>query len=247
MVNRVFVKVVGFSDVERHALNTVFRLSELRETAYCLWAPEAPEPPSLALFDEQSYEAPMELASMRATQGPQIIWVGDSPPPNAWRTFNRPLNWARVVQAMDELYGPPPDLDLELELGPDTRPPEPEAPVRRAMVVNGDRDERLYLRAKLALHNLLQVDDAVTAAEARALLLQHPYDVILVDLALPDADGWALVAELSSSRPGVGKVFVTAPRSGWLTHLRARYLAGANAGLGKPLDPERLQKLLRRV
>ena len=31
-MERVFVKVAGFSDAERHALNTLFRLSEQRET-----------------------------------------------------------------------------------------------------------------------------------------------------------------------------------------------------------------------
>ena len=36
-VKRVFVKVFGFDDVERHALNTVFRLSETRPVAYALW------------------------------------------------------------------------------------------------------------------------------------------------------------------------------------------------------------------
>jgi hypothetical protein len=34
MGRRVFVKVVGFSDAERHALNTLFRLSEERDTHY---------------------------------------------------------------------------------------------------------------------------------------------------------------------------------------------------------------------
>ena len=63
MGQRVFVKVVGFTDVERHALNTVFRLSDSRETSYCLWMPDAPEPAQLALFDGQSYEAPIELAA----------------------------------------------------------------------------------------------------------------------------------------------------------------------------------------
>ena len=37
-MQRVFVKVLGFSDVERHALNTLFRLSEDRETGYALWS-----------------------------------------------------------------------------------------------------------------------------------------------------------------------------------------------------------------
>ena len=36
---RIYVNVVGFSDVERHALNTVFRLSEERELSYVPWVP----------------------------------------------------------------------------------------------------------------------------------------------------------------------------------------------------------------
>ena len=51
MAQRVFVKVTGFTDVERHALNTVFRLSEQRGIIYSLWDSSAPEPPKLALVE----------------------------------------------------------------------------------------------------------------------------------------------------------------------------------------------------
>ena len=37
MAQRIYIKVVGFSDEERHALNTVFRLSEQCRTMYQLW------------------------------------------------------------------------------------------------------------------------------------------------------------------------------------------------------------------
>ena len=46
MTQRVFVKVTGFTDVERHALNTVFRLSEQRGIIYSLWVPPPPSRPS---------------------------------------------------------------------------------------------------------------------------------------------------------------------------------------------------------
>ena len=51
MAQRVFIKVVGFSDEERHALNTVFRLSEQCRTMYQLWTPQAAEPPRALLLD----------------------------------------------------------------------------------------------------------------------------------------------------------------------------------------------------
>ena len=54
MGTTVFVKVVGFRDVERHALNTVFRLSMERPTCYALWTPEAPVMPHITLLDVES-------------------------------------------------------------------------------------------------------------------------------------------------------------------------------------------------
>ncbi|MEO8119797.1 MAG: response regulator, partial [Rhodoferax sp.] len=61
----VYVKVVGFTDIERHALNTLFRLSTGQSTSYGLWTPEAPVPPRLALIDLDAYEAGLALASPR--------------------------------------------------------------------------------------------------------------------------------------------------------------------------------------
>ena len=61
MPTSVYVKVVGFNDVERHALNTLFRLSQGQSATYLLWTPELPVPPHVALIDVESYEAGMEL------------------------------------------------------------------------------------------------------------------------------------------------------------------------------------------
>ena len=50
MGSTVLGKVVGFRDVERHALNTVFRVSAEQPTCYALWTPEAPVMPHIALI-----------------------------------------------------------------------------------------------------------------------------------------------------------------------------------------------------
>ncbi|EWS63223.1 hypothetical protein Y695_03545 [Hydrogenophaga sp. T4] len=65
---RIFVGVVGFSDVERHALNTVFRLSETRELSYALGAARRSrrKPPAMnaevMLVDGESAEAVLSHA-----------------------------------------------------------------------------------------------------------------------------------------------------------------------------------------
>jgi CheY-like chemotaxis protein len=250
---RVFVKVVGFTDVERHALNTVFRLSEQRETIYCLWQEGAPEAPKLALIDGQSYEAPVELAS---PGGPdlKLIWIGDAAPPNAWRSFDRPLSWPDVVTAMDELFTPAVDPDLELDFdldfdsaGADTLPPPQEEFFgKRALIASADREERLYLRAKLALAELTHADEAETGAQALELARTHQYCVALLDFALPDVNGWALLKELRQSRPAIPHVIITKDKASAAERVRA-WWAGAAGCFEKPPHPGKLHDLLQRV
>lgn len=248
MAQRVFVKVVGFTDVERHALNTVFRLSEQREIVYSLWATDAPEPPQLALIDGRSYEAPLELES-RQDAGLKLIWVGPAAPAEAWRTFQRPMSWPDVVNAMDQLFAPAEALDFDLDYDsgvPDTQPPADEPPRKRALIASADRDERLYLRAKLALAHLTQADEAETGVQALELTRSHHYAVALVDFALPDFDGWALLKELNEARPAIPHVILTKEGASVPERLRA-WFAGAQGLFDKPPHPAKLQSLLHKV
>lgn len=114
MTQRVFVQVVGFSDEERHTLNTWFRMSQSAQGGYVAWDASAPVPPALALLDGDSYSARFELESPRRDKNLKFIWIGDSPPEGIWQTFSRPLDWARVVKAADGLFGyesQPPEPD----------------------------------------------------------------------------------------------------------------------------------------
>jgi CheY-like chemotaxis protein len=244
MAQRIFVKVVGFTDVERHALNTMFRLSEQRATIYSLWESGAPEPPKLALIDGQSYEARLELESPRSALL-KLIWVGAVSPAHAWRTFERPLSWPDVVVAMDELFTPPEPLDFDLgfDEGAGERS---DNHAKRALIASADRDERLYLRAKLALADLTQADEAETGAQALELARAHHYAVALVDFALPDVDGWAFIKQLTEARPAIEHVIVTKARASLGERARG-WFAGAKGFFDKPPHPGKLQDLLHRV
>jgi CheY-like chemotaxis protein len=248
MTQRVFVKVIGFSDVERHALNTVFRLSEERGTVfYSLWVDDAPEPPKLALVDGQGLQDRSEVQST-AGAGLRLIWVGSAPPENTWRSFERPLSWPDVIKAMDELFAPPEALDFDLGWDSgvaDTRPPD-RRNAKRALIASPDHQERLYLRARLALADLTQADEAETGAQALELTRAHHYAVALVDFSLPDVDGWAFVRELTGATPAIGHIILTKSNASLGAQLRAR-MAGAKACLGKPPHPARLRELLEKV
>jgi CheY-like chemotaxis protein len=279
---RIFVKVFGFSDVERHALNTVFRLSESRQLVYSLWTPDSPEKAQVAMLDGESWEASVELANP-VNDLLKLVWVGERAPSKAWLAFPRPLQWGAIVSGMDSGYAPVArpvadleldfdvsapaslagtDIDFDLELHTvgaaadaeaDTAPaplesaevPKPEG--IRALVMDADRNARLYMRSRLALAGFLLVDEAASSAEALQLLTLNTYKLTVVDLAhlqgSADISGWTLIKALRASRPTVAHLIVTSPKLTVIDRLRAGF-SGAQGVLGKPLDADKLAALL---
>jgi CheY-like chemotaxis protein len=269
-VKRVFVKVFGFDDVERHALNTVFRLSETRSTAYAPWTAAAPDEADMALIDGDSWEATLELANP-AHDDLKLIWIGDNAPSRARLVFKRPLQWAAVIDGMDELLaaelpqaaGKEPELDLDLlsestalldldldfDSAADTAPaplevsaPEPEH--AQVLVVDADRDARLYLRARLAMAGMLLVDEAASGAEALKLIDSRLYRLVVLDMDLPDVERWDMVKKVGASQPAIEFLILTGSKLSPLDAVRG-WFAGARGSLRKPLHPGKLKRLLR--
>lgn len=261
-MKRIFVKYFGFSEPERHALDTVFHLSESGAMAYAPWTPVSPEPPAVMLVDGESWEAVLELANP-ANDGIRLVWVGHGAPAEAWRVFAAPVRWSAVIEALDAEFAPvsakalsldldlqhTQDMDVQFDAEDDTAPMALEgapASTRRVLVVDAGRHARLYLRAKLASAGLPDVDEAASGAEALALLTSHTYHLVIVDLGLTDMDSWQVVKAVDRTRPVIAHMFITGSDPAWWRGLQARY-GGAQVYLPKPLDPEKLNTLLQNL
>lgn len=243
MGTTVFVKVVGFRDVERHALNTLFRLSAERSTTYAVWTPDAPVMPHVALIDVESYEAGLALASPGLNRNLKLICVGAGAPAHAWRVFARPLNWTAVLHAMDQLFAQA-GVDIDLELEGESNSVSPPG-VRLTLLVDPAKDERLYLRARLSLAGLIEVDEVESVAQAQAKVRERHYDVVIVDVDSPD-DPWGLVERLVALDPPIGSVVISTSNNSWQMHERAEQ-AGCRAVLEKPYDPGHVFRVLQMV
>ena len=250
MPSPVFVQVVGFRDVERHALNTVFRLSRDRATSYFLWSPDAPAPAQLALIDVDSYEGAMALASPEFSPYVKMICVGERPPESAWRVFNRPLNWHAVVGAMDELFAPVSGHGIGAGAGAGAgvgagAPPLPPG-VKVSLLVDASREHRLYLRARLALAGLVAVEDADTPEQGLALAKRKRYDLVIVNLDSASQDGWKTIEQMVGLEPAIGAV-VMATRN-LSRHIQGQAeRAGCRGVLAIPFDPGQFLRIIKKV
>ncbi|KOR46594.1 PhoP family transcriptional regulator [Xanthomonas oryzae] len=90
-----------------------------------------------------------------------------------------------------------------------------------------------------------RVSGAGTAGELYRLMLQQAFDLVVLDLGLPDESGLSVVTYLRSLFAGLGIVVLTGNR-GRSEHARALY-GGADAFLRKPTDPEILALTLRNL
>ncbi|MBU4184409.1 MAG: hypothetical protein KJ565_22160 [Gammaproteobacteria bacterium] len=262
---RIFVGVVGFSDVERHALNTVFRLSETRELSYAPWVPlVAPgaKPPAMnvevMLVDGESAEAVLSHAKGLPT-GQRLIWVGPGAPAHAWRVLDRPIQWASVLNDLDAVYAArqadsglldldvtrPAPLDLELESSPE--------PVRRALLVGLNGQERLTLRAGLTAMAVPEIDEVDSTEATMNLMRRHPYCCGVFNLDDPHLDAWSLARYFGQGNPRaliMGISEHAGPLAAWWRRrrvVRDAQRTGIHALLGRPLQTTDLMRGLERL
>lgn len=251
---RVFVTVVGFSDVERHALNTVFRLSNERELSYALWSPlvapgadGALPTPQVALVDGESAEAVLTHAR-DLPAGQRLIWVGADAPVHAWRVLERPIDWSDVLHDLDAVYAAQQvdsgflDLDVTLPSLLAGEAGESRGAERRALLVGVDADDAEVLRSGLALADTLAIDRVSCTDMALTLMGRHAYCCAVFNLDEHQVDAWALARLFRQQFPQAMSFALSqsaGPHAAWLGRRRVRRnadQAGISVLLARPLQ-----------
>lgn len=114
------------------------------------------------------------------------------------------------------------------------------------LVIDPSKEDRFYLRARLALAGRTQVHEADTALQGLDLVRQNYFDLVIVNLEVPDMEGWELVRQLVGLEPEVGPVVVTSANgSDDLQDLAEA--AGCRDALAKPFDPFQVQTVLLKI
>ncbi len=95
------IRVIGLTDSERHAFNSVVRLSAGRQPSYTIWQQGDGRPDVLLL--DGSHADSAKVAQSNSLRPEHIIWVGADVPDFVHYSLQRPLQWMAVLQEMDTL------------------------------------------------------------------------------------------------------------------------------------------------
>lgn len=112
-----------------------------------------------------------------------------------------------------------------------------------ALVIEDDDDIRRLLEVVLQQEGFT-VRAAANGADGIAALEAAPPDLALVDVGLPDMEGYEVVRR--SRAATTGRIVMLSART-QDTDIRAGLEAGADAYLTKPFRPQQLRKDLRRI
>lgn len=112
-----------------------------------------------------------------------------------------------------------------------------------ALVIDDDRS--IHLLAKKALDGIAEVVSAETAQAGLAMLAEQTFDVVLLDILLPDTSGLAVFCQIHEIDTHLPVIFMTV-EAGSQTAIEAMQL-GAFDYLAKPLSIEPLQALISKA
>jgi two-component system cell cycle response regulator DivK len=113
------------------------------------------------------------------------------------------------------------------------------------LYVEDDFNNRTLVRRVLEAEGY-QVVDAANANQAMGCLKEHKIDLILMDINMPEVDGYALTTKIKSV-PEYAKIPIVAMTANVMRGDRERSLeAGCDGYIQKPIDIDRLTQQVER-
>ncbi|MCE3272443.1 MAG: response regulator [Ramlibacter sp.] len=269
------VDVIGFNPVERSMLASIFALAARRDPGFVQYDPAATVTGAadIYLVDAENAEAMNEFRTLSKRANLPAVMVGAGVDSMGFPLLPRPLQWARLLQALEETVsaatgksgGGKDDEGGTLPLGrtlsasaagrsgaggsATPAPLDAAAAKKRALgdtvlVVDDNASVRMFMKAKLAPFNF-EVDFAETGEEAVGLTGTREYTCVFLDVVLPGIDGYQVCKLIKANKQAIKKtaVVMLTSRSSPFDKLRGS-LAGCDEYLTKPLDEDRLLEVI---
>lgn len=111
--DQYLVDVIGFNDVERSMLTSIFALAARRDPGFAQFEPGAGgRQPDIYLVDADNPAAFNEFRALHKRANLPAVLVGTSAQGTAFPFLPRPLQWARLLQALDDTLNAGDDVPI---------------------------------------------------------------------------------------------------------------------------------------
>jgi signal transduction histidine kinase/ActR/RegA family two-component response regulator len=122
-------------------------------------------------------------------------------------------------------------------------PTASQATARQIIIVEDNDDGRQMLRVLLEMSGN-KVREAADAATGLRMAAEHPPDVMLIDIGLPDMNGYELATRIRSSPWGAPILMIALTGYGQAEDKRLALEAGFDAHATKPVLPQQLAQMI---
>ncbi|MFA6012085.1 MAG: response regulator [Desulfobacteraceae bacterium] len=166
------------------------------------------------------------------------------------RIITKPIRQSQLSECLSHLLG---GVDTKIENGVDQLAENPtiqDIPLNRKLRILLAEDN--IVNQKLALILLrksgFNVDAVANGKEALETLQKIPYDLVLMDVQMPEMDGFEATRRIRDPKSAVldSKVLIIAMTAHAMTGDRDRCLeAGMDNYISKPIDPKKLIEIIR--
>ncbi len=119
---------------------------------------------------------------------------------------------------------------------------------RKRILCIEDHPEMIDLIRLILERRGFQVEGAVGGREGIEAMLQAPPDLVLLDLMMPDVDGWEVYRQIKAREPlkNIPIIVVTAKAQG-IDRVLGLHIAGVDDYITKPFGPKELVESVERI
>jgi two-component system, cell cycle response regulator len=237
--DQYLVDVIGFNDVERAMLSSIFSLAARRDPGFAQFKPGTPDrTPDIYLVDAGDPKAFDEFRALQRRAKLPAVLVGSQTNPDLGVTLPRPLQWAKLLQALDDTLANGSD---GASAGTAAAPMDPSASqalvMRRTLsgtpslgrshpardVADAAAQKRILGDAVLVVDDNatvrmfmqaklapygFEVDIAESGEEAVKMSGSQEYACVFLDVVLPGIDGYQVCKLIKSNKQAIKKTAV---------------------------------------
>ncbi|OGT90217.1 MAG: hypothetical protein A2286_03395 [Gammaproteobacteria bacterium RIFOXYA12_FULL_61_12] len=252
------VALRGFSQIDALAIHRILELSDSRPRCYELIKGMG--------HDILLVNALAMRPGDRLDTSTPLVWIDGTPRASRPYHVQRPLLASRLLRVLDQVTVKELHFIPEINIGvksvhdrpgfvedgnaqwsfePDSRLTHPSGGRARYRVMVADDSQIVRTQLQLVLDNLgIRADFATDGLEAIALMKKRRFDLILMDVVMPNMDGFTATKKIKKEFEGQGPIIMLTAKTSHLDRLRGAF-AGCDTYLTKPLNQQELVKVLQ--